>query len=99
VSHPRGPFREEHVMHPGDQNTLGTQYDQHTLGDQDQGSSLASDETQTRVRTRIEKPERLQREEAYPRAHHGWPLSVGSPLQMACSLSCLTVRFNRLGRT
>ena len=62
MSHPRGPFREEHVMQSGNQNTLGTQYDQHTLADQDQGSSLASDATQTRVRTRIEKRERLQRE-------------------------------------
>jgi hypothetical protein len=67
-------------MQSGDQNTLGTQYDQHTLGDQDQGSSLASDET-------------------HPRAHHGRPLFVGSPFRMACSLSRLTVRFNRLGRT
>ena len=73
-------------MQSGDQNTLGTQYDQHTLGDQDQGSSLASDETHA-SRTRLEKRERLQREATHPRAHHGWPLFVGSPFRMACSLS------------
>jgi len=46
-------------MQPSDQNTQNYQEKQ---GDQDEGSSLASDETQTQVRTRFEKRERLQRD-------------------------------------
>ncbi len=49
-------------MQSGHQSTLAIQYDQDTLGDQDEGSSPASNVTHTQVRTRVAKRVRLQRE-------------------------------------
>jgi AcrR family transcriptional regulator len=49
-------------MQLGDQKTQNTQYNQDIPGDQDEGSFPASDATQTRVRSRFEKRERLQRD-------------------------------------
>ena len=49
-------------MQSGHQSALAIQYDQDTLGGQDEGSSPASDVTHTRVWTRVAKRVRLQRE-------------------------------------